>query len=83
MNSIFTFHKQPFLTLVGAGPGDPELITLKGINVLKRADIVLYDALVSKETLEFIPPATPRVCVGKRAGVHSHTQDEINALIVD
>lgn len=68
---------------MGAGPGDPELITLKAINALKNADIVLYDALVSKETLEFIPPATPRICVGKRAGLHSHTQDEINSLIVD
>lgn len=82
-NSIFTFHKQPLLTLVGAGPGDPELITLKAIKTLKAADIVLYDALISKEILDLIPPATPRINVGKRAGMHSYTQEEINSLIVD
>lgn len=83
VNPIFTFHKQPLLTLVGAGPGDPELLTVKAINTLKAADIVLYDALISEEILDFIPPGTPRICVGKRAGLHSHTQDEINSLIVD
>jgi uroporphyrin-III C-methyltransferase len=82
-NSIFTLHKQPLLTLVGAGPGDPELITLKAIKALKAADIVLYDALVSAETLEFIPAGTPRISVGKRAGQHSYTQEAINSLIVD
>ena len=81
--SIFNFEKQPLLTLVGAGPGDPELITLKAIKTLQAADIVLYDALLSKEILNHIPAATPRICVGKRAGMHSHTQDEINSLIVD
>jgi uroporphyrin-III C-methyltransferase len=83
MNTIFTFHKQPHLTLVGAGPGDPELITLKGINALKAADIVLYDALVSEQILGLIPASIPSVCVGKRAGEHSYSQDEINELIVE
>jgi len=73
----------PRLTLVGAGPGDPELITLKGINALKSADIVLYDALVSQEILSNIPPGIPSRCVGKRAGAHSYKQDEINELIVE
>ncbi len=82
-NSIFSFHKQPALTLVGAGPGDPELITLKAIKALEAADIVLYDALVSDEILAFIPSTTPQICVGKRAGMHSHTQEEINSLIVE
>jgi uroporphyrin-III C-methyltransferase len=82
-NSIFSFHRQPALTLVGAGPGDPELMTLKGIKALEQADIVLYDALVSKEILNFIPSTTPLICVGKRAGEHSHSQEEINALIVE
>ena len=82
-NSIFSFHKQPFLTLVGAGPGDPELMTIKGIKALEQADIVLYDALVSKEILNFIPSSTPLICVGKRAGMHSHSQEQINALIVE
>ena len=82
-NSNFSFHKQPALTLVGAGPGDPELITLKAIKALKAADIVLHDALVSKEILRFIPSETPIVSVGKRAGTHSFTQEEINSLIVE
>ena len=81
--STFTFHKQPSLTLVGAGPGDPELITLKAIKALKCADIVLYDALVAKEILDFIPSGTPQLSVGKRAGMHSFTQEEINTLIVE
>jgi uroporphyrin-III C-methyltransferase len=83
MNSIFAFDKQPRLTLVGAGPGDPELITLKAINTLKVADIILYDALVAEEILSLIPSSIPAVCVGKRAGEHSYTQDEINELIVE
>lgn len=82
-NPIFSFHKKPLLTLVGAGPGDPELITLKALKALEAADIVLYDALVSKETLAYIPPSTPQICVGKRAGQHSHSQEEINSLIVE
>ena len=76
-------HHSPRLTLVGAGPGDPELITLKGIRALKSADIVLYDALVSKEILENIPAGIPSLCVGKRAGAHSYRQEEINELIVE
>ena len=82
-NPIFSFQRKPALTLVGAGPGDPDLITVKAIKVLKAADIVLYDALVSKEILEFIPAGTPVISVGKRAGVHSYTQEEINSLIVE
>jgi uroporphyrin-III C-methyltransferase len=83
MDSIFTFHKQPRLTLIGAGPGDPELITLKAANVLKTADIVLYDALVGDKILELIPENIPRIPVGKRAGAHSFQQEVINELIVD
>jgi uroporphyrin-III C-methyltransferase len=68
---------------VGAGPGDPELITVKGINALKNADIVLFDALVSNEILDLIPAGVPTVSVGKRANAHSYTQDEINDVIVE
>ncbi len=82
-SSVFTFNKEPRLSLVGAGPGDPELITLKAINTLKTADIVLYDALVSDEILKFIPEGVPAQSVGKRAGEHSFTQKEINELIVE
>jgi uroporphyrin-III C-methyltransferase len=81
--TVFTYTKEPKLTVVGAGPGDPELITLKGINTLKSADVVLFDALVSKEILALIPEKIPSFSVGKRAGSHSYTQDQINELIVE
>jgi uroporphyrin-III C-methyltransferase len=83
MNTIFTYHKEPKLTLVGAGPGDPELITLKAIKAIQSADIVLYDALVADDILDFIPTGTPALPVGKRAGAHSYQQEEINELIVE
>lgn len=73
----------PRLTLVGAGPGDPELITLKGIRTLATADVVLYDALISDELLRFAPAGARKVFVGKRAGHHAYTQEQINDLIVD
>jgi uroporphyrin-III C-methyltransferase len=82
-SSVFTFHKEPRLTLVGAGPGDPELITLKAINALKAADVVLYDALVSDGILKLIPENVPALPVGKRAGEHSMKQQDINSLIVE
>ena len=69
------------LTLVGAGPGDPELITVKGIKALRMADVVLYDALVSEELLEYASRAE-KIFVGKRRGIHRFSQEEINALIV-
>jgi len=76
-------HRSPKVTLVGAGPGDPDLITVKGVNAIKSADIVLYDALVSPEILNLVPRGVPSLCVGKRAGAHSYKQEEINELIVE
>lgn len=70
------------VTLVGAGPGDPELITLKGINALKSADVVMYDALVAEELLDYCRPGALKVYVGKRKGAYSCTQEEINPLMV-
>ncbi|MBI5680624.1 MAG: uroporphyrinogen-III C-methyltransferase [Methanobacterium sp.] len=67
--------------LVGAGPGDPELITLKAINALKKAEVVLYDKLANEEILEYAENAK-LVYVGKQAGQHYKTQDEINKLLV-
>jgi uroporphyrin-III C-methyltransferase len=72
----------PRLTVVGAGPGDPELLTLKGARVLASADVVLYDALANEALLEHARPETPRIFVGKRRGFQGFTQDEINDLIV-
>ncbi len=76
-------NKTPKITLVGAGPGDPELLTIKGWKALQKADAVLYDALVSEEILEMVNPAAVLVDVGKRAGKHSHSQDDINWLLVE
>jgi len=76
-------HKQPQITLVGAGPGDAELITLKAIKALKTADVVLYDALVNEELLEYAPQNSVKVYVGKRSGDHTYSQDTVNKLMVD
>lgn len=73
--------KTPKLTIVGAGPGDVELITLKAIKALEKADVVLYDALVNEELLQYATKAEI-VFVGKRLGCHAYTQDQINELIV-
>ncbi|MFT3694587.1 MAG: uroporphyrinogen-III C-methyltransferase [Kofleriaceae bacterium] len=70
-----------FVSLVGAGPGDPELLTLRALKRLREADLVLYDALVETDLLELAPNAK-RFFVGKRAGRHSIDQDGINALLV-
>ncbi|HXJ81219.1 MAG TPA: uroporphyrinogen-III C-methyltransferase [Candidatus Methylomirabilis sp.] len=70
-----------FVSLVGAGPGDPELLTLKAARRLAEADLVLYDALVSAETLQLAPRAE-RVLVGKRAGRPSVEQETINRLMI-
>lgn len=70
------------LTVVGAGPGDVELITLKAIKALQSADVVLYDALVDKSLLEYAPRAE-HIFVGKRKGCYTYQQDQINELIVD
>jgi uroporphyrin-III C-methyltransferase len=69
--------------LVGAGPGDPELLTVKAVRLLQFANIVLHDSLVSPEVLALIPPGVPRIDVGKRAGFRLLTQNDINALLVD
>lgn len=70
------------LTLVGAGPGDSELITLKAIKALQSADVVLYDALANDSLLEYAPKSAIKINVGKRKGQHSFKQQEINNLIV-
>jgi uroporphyrin-III C-methyltransferase len=72
---------KPKVTLIGAGPGDPDLITIKGAKALANANVVLYDALINRELLNYAPNAT-HIFVGKRKGMHSFSQDEINELIV-
>ncbi len=69
--------------LVGAGPGDPELLTLRGAELLRTADVVVYDALASAELLEWVPPTAERINVGKRGhDAPTRDQSEINALLV-
>ncbi|MEM6502979.1 MAG: uroporphyrinogen-III C-methyltransferase [Cyanobacteria bacterium P01_C01_bin.89] len=68
--------------LVGAGPGDPGLLTVKALRLLERADVVIYDALVSAPILELICPTAQRIDVGKRSGRHSLPQEETNQLLV-
>lgn len=75
-------HKDPKLTIVGAGPGDVELITLKGVKALQSAAVVLYDALVDPELLQYAPTAE-HIFVGKRKGCYAYQQEQINELIVE
>lgn len=69
------------VTFVGAGPGDPELLTIKGKKALERADCVLYDALANPTLLDFANPLADKIFVGKRAGEHSMQQDKISELM--
>lgn len=74
---------EPKVTLVGAGPGDPDLLTLKGVNALAEANVVLYDALANEEILKYAPQDAIKIFVGKRIGSHEYSQEQINQLIVD
>ena len=73
---------KPKLTLVGAGPGDPDLITLKGIKALNEAKVVLYDALANEALLSHAPQDALKIFVGKRGGKRSVPQERINQLIL-
>jgi uroporphyrin-III C-methyltransferase len=68
--------------LLGAGPGDPELLTLKAFRILKSADVVLHDSLIGPEILNLIPATTERIDVGKRRGFRLLTQQDINSLLL-
>ena len=69
--------------LVGAGPGDPQLLTIKAVKVLKEADVVIYDRLVGEEILCLAPQSAEMIYVGKRTGKHEVPQDKITELIVE
>jgi uroporphyrin-III C-methyltransferase/precorrin-2 dehydrogenase/sirohydrochlorin ferrochelatase len=68
--------------LVGAGPGDPDLITVKGLRILREAEVVLHDALVSREILQYVPGSAEKIDVGKRAGTACVRQADINDLMI-
>ncbi|NCQ15829.1 MAG: uroporphyrinogen-III C-methyltransferase, partial [Flavobacteriales bacterium] len=70
------------LTVVGAGPGDPELITLKAIKAIESADVILYDALINEELLNYASKKAEIIFVGKRKGCYAYQQEQINELIV-
>ncbi len=70
-------------SVVGAGPGDPELITLKGVKALQEADVILYDALANEALLDHARPEAMKRFVGKRRGAYAYSQEEINEMIAD
>ena len=71
------------VSLVGAGCGGPELLTLKGLNCLRQCDAVLYDSLAAQELLELTPVGCEKINVGKRYGGKAMPQEDINALLVE
>ncbi|MGY8913587.1 MAG: uroporphyrinogen-III C-methyltransferase [Flavobacteriales bacterium] len=78
-----SISKVPTVSLVGAGPGSSDLITIRGLRTLQKADVILYDALISEELLNEVDENIPKIYVGKRCGEHSFTQDDINRIIVE
>ena len=68
--------------LVGAGPGDPELLTLRAVRLLEQTDVIVYDHLVSSAVLDFVRPSAERIYAGKRRNEHTLRQEQINALLV-
>lgn len=73
----------PRLTVVGAGPGDVDLISVKAIKAIASANVILYDALVNEELLQYASRKAEKVFVGKRSGCYSYQQSQINELIVE
>jgi len=71
------------VSIVGAGPGDPELITVKGKDRIERADCLMYDYLVDERLLAWVKPECELICVGKRSGMHSMDQGTINRILVE
>ncbi len=76
-------NTQGFVSLVGAGPGDAELMTVKAVRLLQQADVVVYDRLVSADILKLIPTGISRISVGKEVGKHCVPQQQINEIIVN
>ena len=75
--------KKSKVYIVGAGPGDPELISVKGLKALKKADCVLYDFLSAPELLKYVKNSCEKICVGKADGLHLKEQNQINRLLYE
>lgn len=76
------YNRQPKVSIVGAGPGDPDLLTVKAIKAIQNADVILYDALVSDAILALANDKTELIYVGKRSSQHAYKQEEIHELLV-
>lgn len=83
LNKINSGIQEPRITLVGAGPGDPDLISLKGVKALNTADVVLYDALVNGALLNHAPEKAIKIFVGRQSDDESFSQDAVNKLMID
>lgn len=83
IHKVEKLQVEPKITLIGAGPGDPDLLSLKGVKALKTADVVLYDANVNEALLLHAPDGIPKVYVGKRSDDETFSQDAINKLVID
>jgi uroporphyrin-III C-methyltransferase/precorrin-2 dehydrogenase/sirohydrochlorin ferrochelatase len=82
-NNVCPMQPQGEVFLIGAGPGDPDLLTMRAVKLLQTADVVLYDNLVSNGVMEYTHPNAERIYVGKRCNHHALLQDEINQLMID
>ena len=78
-----TNPQNPKVTLIGTGPGDVDLITVKGLNAIKNANVIFYDALVNIELLKNARPNVACIYVGKRFNVHKYSQQTINQMLVE
>ncbi|SNS26413.1 uroporphyrinogen-III C-methyltransferase [Sphingomonas laterariae] len=82
MSSLLDPHARGRVILVGAGPGDPGLLTLRAVEALRQADVVVHDGLIDPRVLDFAPPAAQRISVAKSRARHTLPQEAINALII-
>ena len=80
--TVPTSCKRGRVYLVGAGPGDPELLTLRAVRLLGQTDVIVYDHLVSPAVLDFVAPGAERIFAGKRRNEHTMRQEQINLLLV-